>query len=223
MRTEGAASRDRHAHRAHQDGDDTFRTTLECSISLASRGADLFERSNIDEKRQLLAFVFSNLNLRSQTLEVSMRSPFDLMVGREEYPRWLCRQSRANLSPPNFPIITGNGQGILRELTRQRSKERETIVVRMGERPKKAVFTARRSQASAPRVFDSACSALGSASRSVRKAVEEIVRALREAATWRTRSVDPILAMAPPGPGPRPFVPTGPGNAGDLETRSPAS
>ena len=38
----------------------------------------------------------------------------------------------------------------------------------------------------------------GSASRSVRKAVEEIVRALREAATWRTRSVDPILAMAPP-------------------------
>ena len=46
--------------------------------------------------------------------------------------RRLCRQSRANLSPPNFPIITGNGQGILRELTRQRSKERETIVVRMG-------------------------------------------------------------------------------------------
>ena len=71
----------------------------------------------------------------------------------------MCRQSPANLSPPNFPIVTGNGQGILRELTRQRSKERETIVVRLGERPKKAVFTARRSQASAPRVFDSACSA----------------------------------------------------------------
>ena len=38
---------------------------------------------------------------------------------------WLCGQSRANLSPPNFPIVTVNGQGILRELTRQRSKERE--------------------------------------------------------------------------------------------------
>ncbi len=73
----------------HQDGELTFRTTLESLISLASRAADLFERSNIDQKRQLLAFVFSNLRLRGRKLEFSMRSPFDLMVGRADYPDWL--------------------------------------------------------------------------------------------------------------------------------------
>ncbi len=73
----------------HQDGESTFRTTLESLISLASRAADLFERSNIDQKRQLLAFVFSNLQLRGRKLEISMRSPFDLMVGWVDYPDWL--------------------------------------------------------------------------------------------------------------------------------------
>ena len=58
-------------------------------ISLASRAADLFERSNIDEKRQLLSFVYSNPNVRGTNLEFSVRSPFDLTVGREGYPSWL--------------------------------------------------------------------------------------------------------------------------------------
>ena len=73
----------------HQNGESAFRTTLESLISLASRAADLFERSNIDQKRQLLAFVFSNLQLRGKTLEFSMRSPFDLMVDRPDYASWL--------------------------------------------------------------------------------------------------------------------------------------
>ena len=73
----------------HQAGDRAFRTTLECLIPLASRAADIFEHSKTDEKRQLLAFVFSNLKLRGRTLEFSMRSPFDLMVGRADYPDWL--------------------------------------------------------------------------------------------------------------------------------------
>ena len=60
----------------HQQGEGDFRTTLESLISLASRAAELFERSKAEQKRQLLAFVFSNLQLRGK------RSPFDLMVNR---------------------------------------------------------------------------------------------------------------------------------------------
>lgn len=61
----------------HQQGDGEYRTTLESLISLASRAAELFERSKIEQKRELIAFVFSNLQLRGKKLEFSLRSPFD--------------------------------------------------------------------------------------------------------------------------------------------------
>ena len=56
---------------------------------MASRAAGIFERSKIDEKRQLIAFVFSNLRLRGKKLDFSLRSPFDLMVNRADYEGWL--------------------------------------------------------------------------------------------------------------------------------------
>src|SRR5262245_61259326 len=40
----------------HQKGEGDFRTTLESLISLASRAAELFERSKPEQMRQLLAF-----------------------------------------------------------------------------------------------------------------------------------------------------------------------
>jgi hypothetical protein len=54
-------------------------------ISVASRAAELFERSKTEQKRELHAFVFSNLRLRGKTLEFLLRSPFDLMVNRADY------------------------------------------------------------------------------------------------------------------------------------------
>jgi site-specific DNA recombinase len=66
----------------HQRGDGDYRLTLESLIALASRAAELFERSKTEQKRQLIAFVFSNLRLRGKKLEFSLRSPFDLMVNR---------------------------------------------------------------------------------------------------------------------------------------------
>jgi hypothetical protein len=52
----------------HQTGEGDFRTTLEGLISLASRAAELFERSKPEQKRQLLVFVFSNLRLKGKKL-----------------------------------------------------------------------------------------------------------------------------------------------------------
>jgi site-specific DNA recombinase len=79
----------------HQQGDGHFRTTLESLISLASRAAELFERSKIEQKRELIAFVFSNLRLKGKTLELSLRSPFDLMVNLQDHSSWL-RASDSN-------------------------------------------------------------------------------------------------------------------------------
>jgi hypothetical protein len=73
----------------HQKGEGDFRTTLESLISLASRAAELFERSKTEQKRQLVAFVFSNLRLKGKKLEFSLRSPFDLMINRASYSSWL--------------------------------------------------------------------------------------------------------------------------------------
>jgi hypothetical protein len=41
----------------HQKGEGDYRTTLETLISVASRAAELFERSKTEQKRELLAFV----------------------------------------------------------------------------------------------------------------------------------------------------------------------
>jgi ABC transporter substrate binding protein len=49
---------------------------------LASRAAELFESSKPEQKRQLLAFVFSNLRLKGKKLEYSLRSPFDFKLLR---------------------------------------------------------------------------------------------------------------------------------------------
>jgi hypothetical protein len=73
----------------HQKGEGDYRTTLETLISVASRAAELFERSKTEQKRELLAFVFSNLRLRGKKLEFSLRSPFDLMVNRADHSSWL--------------------------------------------------------------------------------------------------------------------------------------
>jgi hypothetical protein len=73
----------------HQKGEGDYHTTLETLISVASGAAELFERSKTEQKRELLAFVFSNLRLRGKKLEFSLRSPFDLMVNRADHTSWL--------------------------------------------------------------------------------------------------------------------------------------
>ena len=52
----------------HLKGETDYCTTLETLISVASRVAELFERSKTEQKRELLAFVFSNLRLRGKNL-----------------------------------------------------------------------------------------------------------------------------------------------------------
>jgi hypothetical protein len=95
----------------HQKGEGDFRTTLETLISLASRAAELFERSKPEQKRQLLVFVFSNLRLKGKELEYSLRSPFDLMVNRASYSSWLAFLNTVRSSFLIVPSASVNARG----------------------------------------------------------------------------------------------------------------
>lgn len=69
--------------------DENFKVTVNTVLSLASKAYELFESSNIEQKRKLINFVFSNLKLRGVSLECSSRKPFDLKVGCSTYQEWL--------------------------------------------------------------------------------------------------------------------------------------
>ena len=49
---------------------------------------DLFESSKIEQKRKLINYVFSNLELKGATLRYSLKKPFDLMVDCTTHSEW---------------------------------------------------------------------------------------------------------------------------------------
>ena len=52
--------------------------TANTVLSLASRARDIFESSEVDEKRQLLNFVFQNFELKHKKLSITLRKPFKM-------------------------------------------------------------------------------------------------------------------------------------------------
>jgi hypothetical protein len=72
----------------HKTADDSFKITVSSLFALASQAYDLFKSSKNEQKRRLIGFLFSNLQLRGEKLEFSLRSPFDLMVNPASYEEW---------------------------------------------------------------------------------------------------------------------------------------
>lgn len=59
--------------------DTNTHVTANTVLSLASRARNIFERSEVDEKRQLLNFVFQNLELKEKKLSVTLRELFKMI------------------------------------------------------------------------------------------------------------------------------------------------
>lgn len=72
--------------------DKNFKLTVNTVLSLASKAFELFESSNIEQKRKLINFVFSNLELEGETLRYSLKKPFDMIVDCTTYNDWLRRR-----------------------------------------------------------------------------------------------------------------------------------
>lgn len=69
--------------------DENFKITVNKVLSLASKAYEIFESSNIDQKRKLINFVFSNLRLNGPNVEYDLKKPFDLMVNCHTHSEWL--------------------------------------------------------------------------------------------------------------------------------------
>ncbi|HSQ98134.1 MAG TPA: hypothetical protein VLL98_05480, partial [Rickettsiales bacterium] len=72
----------------HNDSDEQFGITLTSLVSLASKAYEIFESSKIEEKRQLINFMFSNLRLNGTELRFSLKQPFNLMVNLSSCQNW---------------------------------------------------------------------------------------------------------------------------------------
>jgi site-specific DNA recombinase len=64
---------------SHAKADETFHVTANMVLSLAKRSREIFESSEVEEKRQLLNFVFQNLELKEKKLSVTLREPFKMI------------------------------------------------------------------------------------------------------------------------------------------------
>ena len=76
---------------AHSDTDKDFYLTANRVFSLAQRAAEIFDSSEVHEKRQLLSFVVQNCRLSGQKLSFDLREPFNLIVQTMDQPIGLRR------------------------------------------------------------------------------------------------------------------------------------
>lgn len=53
---------------------------LNVVLNLAKRAKDIFKESEIEEKRELLGFLFQNLKLNGKKLEFELKTPFDTVL-----------------------------------------------------------------------------------------------------------------------------------------------
>lgn len=80
------------------DADQSYHITAKTVLSLAQRAEQIFDSSEIPEKRQLLEFVLQNPEVKGKNLEFTIRKPFDLMAKVKGSPILLRRQD-SNLRP----------------------------------------------------------------------------------------------------------------------------
>lgn len=69
--------------------DQEFAITVSYLLNLSTRAYELFEFSKVDQKRQLINFALSNLQLRGRKLEYSFKKPFDAIASANLHSNWL--------------------------------------------------------------------------------------------------------------------------------------
>lgn len=75
---------------AHVDADKASLITVKTVLDLAKRAKEIYESSKVEEKRQLLNFLFSNLEMKDKKAILTLREPFDKLVAVSDHP--MCRK-----------------------------------------------------------------------------------------------------------------------------------
>lgn len=71
-----------------RSADDAFKDAFLALLNLAAESHDLFANSTTEQKRQLINFVFANLELKGTTLCYSLKKPLDQMLNLTDCKLW---------------------------------------------------------------------------------------------------------------------------------------
>lgn len=72
-----------------QEADDNYYITVKSLLELSNRAYEIFESSEVVEKRQIINFVLSNIKLDGKKLYYDLIKPFDSIVNFSDSHKWL--------------------------------------------------------------------------------------------------------------------------------------
>lgn len=70
------------------DADKANLITVKTVLDLAKRAKEIYESSKVDEKQQILNFLFSNLEMRDKKVIVTLREPFDRLIAVSDHSKF---------------------------------------------------------------------------------------------------------------------------------------
>ena len=73
----------------HTDADENYFISAERVMNVARRAKEIFESSDINEKRQFLTFLLQNPTADGKNLVFTLKSPFNELVSISEHPNGL--------------------------------------------------------------------------------------------------------------------------------------
>jgi site-specific DNA recombinase len=74
-----------------QEAEDNYYITSKYILDLSIRAYDLFKSSEVEEKRQLIKLILSNLRLSGKNLVFNAQKPFDLILNCTDHQVWRAR------------------------------------------------------------------------------------------------------------------------------------
>jgi len=75
-----------------QEAEDNYYITARYLLELANRAYDLFKSSEVEERRQLIKLVLSNLRVEDKTVRYDAIKPFDTIIKYADDQLWLPRE-----------------------------------------------------------------------------------------------------------------------------------
>ncbi len=67
------------------EADENYSMTLISLLNICSKAPELFASSKVEQKRQLINFLLSNLKLKGKTLEFVLKKPFVVVVDLQNF------------------------------------------------------------------------------------------------------------------------------------------
>ena len=86
---------------SYTQADEKFYITANIVLNLAQRAYEIFESSEVAEKRQLLNFLLQNLELKGRKLIYKLKTPFDMVLLANKCSS-LLRGQDSNLRPGGY-------------------------------------------------------------------------------------------------------------------------